>query len=61
MDKIGDPQFHIMCQMWGVDAAIKALKRMGMVATDNQIESERKRETEIQERWNSVFKPKEGE
>lgn len=60
MNNVGDAQFRVMCDMWGVDAAILVLKRMGMVATDNQIESERKRETEIQERWNSVFKPKEG-
>lgn len=55
MEKIGDRQFITMCSIWGVDAAIKALKRMGMVATDDQIELARKKETEIQERWNSVF------
>jgi hypothetical protein len=30
MDKIGNPQFHVMCQMWGVDQAIKAAARMNM-------------------------------
>ena len=32
MDKIGDAQFRVMCDMWGVDSAIKAAKRMGMTA-----------------------------
>ena len=56
MDKIGNPQFHIMCQMWGVDMALKALKKMGMEATREQIATERNREAEAQERWNTVFK-----
>lgn len=59
MDKIGDPQFHVMCEMWGVDQAIKASNRMGMAPTDEQIEAERRKENAVQERWNSVFKPKE--
>lgn len=29
-NKIGEKQFHIMCNMWGVDEAIKAVKRMSM-------------------------------
>lgn len=61
MDKIGDAQFHVMCEMWGVDQAIKASNRMGMAPTDEQIEAERQKENAAQERWNSVFKPKEGE
>ena len=59
MDKIGNLQFHVMCEMWGVDQAIKALKRMGMAPTDKQIEAERQKENAAQERWNSIFKPKE--
>lgn len=56
MDKIGNPQFRIMCQMWGVDMALKALKKIGMEATKEQIAAERNREAEAQERWNTVFK-----
>ena len=51
MDKIGNPQFHVMCEMCGVDNAIKAAKRMGMVATEEQINEERKREQEQTRRW----------
>lgn len=60
MDKIGNAQFHVMCEIWGVDQAIKSSKCMGMVPTDEQIEAERQKEKKWQERWNSIFKPKEG-
>lgn len=55
VDTVGDAQFRVMCNMWGVDAALKALKRMGMSATDKQIESARRNEMEVQKRWNSVW------
>lgn len=60
MDKIGDHQFHVMCEMWGIDQAIKTSNRMGMAPTDEQIEAERQKENATRERWNSIFKPKEG-
>lgn len=60
MDKIGDAAFRVMCEMWGVDAAIKAAKRMGMVATEEQIAAARAKEAATQERWSAIFKPKEG-
>lgn len=56
MDKIGDAQFHVMCDIWGVDAAIKAAKRMGFSATQEQIEVERDKERQAKERWNAIFK-----
>ncbi len=56
MDKIGDAQFRVMCEMWGVDDAVKAAKRMGMAPTHDQIEVARQKETAAQERWNSAFK-----
>ena len=59
MNQIGDAQFRIMCDMWGVDAAVKAAKRMGMTATKEQIETAKEKEREAAERWNAVFKPKE--
>ena len=59
--EIGDAQFRVMCNMWGVDAAIKASKRMGMIPTDKQIDAEREVERASQEQWNSIFKPKEDE
>ena len=58
-DKIGDAQFRVMCEMWGVDAAIKAAKRMDMAATDEQIAAARAKEAAVQERWNAVFRQKE--
>lgn len=62
MDKIGDAQFRVMCDMWGVDRAIEAAKCMGMTPTQEQIEAEKQKENAAQERWNAVFKkkPKEG-
>ena len=59
MDKIGDAQLRVMCDMWGVDAAVKAVKRMGMTVSEEQIAMEKEKEAAIQERWNYIFKPKE--
>lgn len=56
MDKIGDAQFRVMCDMWGVDADVKAAKRMGMNPSKEQIEQGRLKETVSQERWNLFFK-----
>ena len=60
MDKVSDPAFRVMCDMWGVDAAVKAAKRMGLTETDEQIAEAREKERAAQERWNDIFKPKEG-
>lgn len=62
MNQIGDAQFRVMCDMWGVDEAIKAVRRMGMTATTEQITMARNAEATEQERWNAIFKqePKEG-
>lgn len=60
MDEIGDAQFRVMCDMWGVDAAVKAVKRMGMTVSVEQIAMEKEKEAAIQERWNYILKPKEG-
>ena len=55
-DNVGTPQFRVMCDMWGVDSTLKALKRMGMTATQEQIDAARAKEAEAQERWNNVVK-----
>lgn len=55
-DKIGDAQFRVMCKMWGADHAIKAIKRMDMTATDEEIARERENELASQEKWNNVFR-----
>lgn len=55
-DKIGDAQFRVMCKMCGVDHAIKAVKRMKMTVTDEQIARERESELASQEKWNNVFR-----
>lgn len=56
MDKIGDAQFRVMCEMWGVDSAVKAAKRMGLAPTQEQIAEATQKETATQERWNRVFR-----
>lgn len=60
MDKIGDVPFHVMCEMWGVDGAVKAAKRMGMAPSKEQIAAEQQKEKAAQERFNAIFKQKEG-
>lgn len=56
MDKISDAAFRVMCDMWGVDDAIKAAKRMGMTPTQEQIADATRKEKAAQERWNAIFK-----
>lgn len=60
MDKVSDPAFRVMCDMWGVDGAIKAARRMGFAPSEEQIEAERQKEKASQERFNAIFKSKEG-
>lgn len=56
MDKIGDAQFRVMCDMWGVDDAIEAAKRMGMEPTEKQIKMGRERQKAIKDSWANAFK-----
>lgn len=55
-NKIGNPQFHIMCDMFGVDEAVGAVKRMGMSVTKEQIEKALDREAKNNKRWEKIFK-----
>lgn len=55
-NKIGDAQFHVMCEMFGVGEAIKAVKRMGMSVTKDQINNAQKKEAEKNKRWNDMIK-----
>lgn len=57
MDKIGNKQFHVMCQMWGVDQAIKTAARMDMAPSKEQIETERQKEMEQNKAWDRAFRP----
>ena len=59
MDSIGNAQFHVMCEMWGVDRAINAAENMGMKPSKVQIEVEREKEKDIIKKWDRIFKPKE--
>lgn len=56
MDIIGDAQFRVMSQMWSVDEAIKAAKRMKLGVTQAQIDAARKAEQETNKRWDDVFR-----
>ena len=58
VDKIGDVQFHVMCEMWGVDQAIKAASRMGMKPSKEQVETERGKEAATVKARDSIFSPK---
>lgn len=58
MDKIGDAQFRVMCEMWGVERAISTAKNMGHKPTEEQINAAREKEQDIKERWDKVFKGK---
>ena len=59
MNAIGNPQFRIMCEMWGVDRALEALDEIGMYASGEQIEAAREREAEMLRVWDRVFIPRE--
>lgn len=48
--------FRVMCDMWGVDGAIKAAKRMGLDIPDEMIQEQRAKEREEQARWDRVVK-----
>lgn len=54
-DQINPGAFKVMCDMWGVDNAIKAAKRMGMTVPDDMIQAHREKENETQARWNAIF------
>lgn len=56
MDTIGDAQFRVMCEMWGVDRAIEGANNMGFEPTKEQIEAAREAETATHERWDRYFK-----
>lgn len=56
MDKIGDAQFRVMCDMWDVDGAIEAAKEMGMAPTQEQIAEAKQKEMAWRERWDRLFK-----
>lgn len=60
MNKVNDNAFRAMCNLFGVDEAIKVSKRMGIMVTDEQIVAARANEAMIEERWASIFKPKDG-
>lgn len=55
-NKIGDKQFHVMCEIWGVDQAIEDVWEMGMSVTNEQIETERNKEAEKNKRWKDMVK-----
>ena len=57
--QVREEAFRVMCDMWGVDAAISAAKSMGVAVSTEQIEAERKKEHEADERWKAILKPKE--
>ena len=56
MDKIGDAQFRVMCDLYGVDDAVKCAKRMGMTIPEDMIQVQQEKEKEVQARWNAIFK-----
>lgn len=55
-DQINPGAFRVMCDMWGVDDAIKNAKRMGLTVLDDMIQAQREKEYEVQARWNAIFK-----
>lgn len=55
-DQINPGAFRVMCDMWGVDDAIKNAKRMGVTIPDDMIQEQREREQKVQARWDRVVK-----
>lgn len=58
MDKIGDTQFRVMCEMWGVERAILVANNMGYEPTEKQINAGKKKEQDIKERFDKAFNKK---
>lgn len=54
--RIGDAQFRAMCEMWGVEQTIDALKGIGMTVSDEQVTLAREKEAEENERWENIFR-----
>lgn len=55
-DQINPGAFRVMRDMWGVDDAVKAAKRMGVTIPDDMIQTQREIENEMHARWNAIFK-----
>lgn len=55
-DQINPGAFRVMCDMWGVDDAIKNAKRMGLTVPDDMIQVQREKEQEVQAWWDRVAK-----
>lgn len=55
-DRINPGAFRVMCDLWGVDDAVKCAKRMGMTIPEDMIQVQREKENETQARWNAIFK-----
>lgn len=55
-DQINPGAFRVMCNLWGVDDAVKAAKRMGVTIPDDMIQTQREIENEMHARWNAIFK-----
>lgn len=55
-DQINSGAFRVMCDMWGVDDAIKNAKRMGLTVPDDMIQAQREKEQEVQAGWDRVVK-----
>ena len=55
-DQINPGAFRVMCNLWGVDDAVKAAERMGVTIPDDMIQTQREIENEMHARWNAIFK-----
>ena len=55
-DQINPGAFRVMCDMCGVDDAIKKAKRMGLTVPDDMIQKQRENEKEVQAGWDRVVK-----
>lgn len=39
--------FRVMCDMWGVDVALKKAKQFGLEVTEEEIQAEKKKSTDV--------------
>lgn len=56
MDRIGDAQFSVMCEMWGVERAIEAANGFGLNPTQEQIDAARAKQDALLEKLDAVVK-----
>lgn len=47
--------FRVMCEMWGIETAIKKAKRLGIPVPQEAIEEQREKEERMRNAWKALL------